>query len=82
MERGRVSHPERTTKTRWNGWEYWTKIYRHKTNLMGLTSSRKASRTNAYTERILSLDGNVFSSCVRSGKRTLIVVYRDRQTAE
>jgi hypothetical protein len=44
-------------------------------NLMGLTSSRRESRTNAYTERILSLDGNVFSSWVRSGKRTLIVVY-------
>ena len=47
-------------------------------NLMGLTSSRRESRTNAYTERILSLDGNVFSSCVRSGKRTLIVVYSHR----
>jgi hypothetical protein len=43
--------------------------------LIGLTSSRSESRTNAYTERILPLDGNVFSSCVQSGKRTLIVVY-------
>jgi hypothetical protein len=47
----------------------------HKMNLIGLTSSRKVSRTNAYTERILLLDWNTFSSCVRSGKRTLIVVY-------
>jgi hypothetical protein len=47
----------------------------HKMNLIGLTSSRKVSRTNAYTERILLLEGNTFSSCVRSGKRTLIVVY-------
>ena len=78
VERGRVSHPEKKTKTGWTDGKYWTR-YKHKTNLIGLTSSRKASRTNPYTERILSLDGNVFSSCVRSGKRTLIVVYRDRQ---
>lgn len=43
-------------------------------NLIDLTSSRSESRTNAYTERILLLDENVFSSCVRSGKRTRIVV--------
>lgn len=55
----------------------WTKRYKHKTNLIGLTSSRKASRTNAYTERILLSDENVFSSWVRSRKRTLIVVYRE-----
>ena len=49
--------------------------YAHKMNFMGLTSSRKESRTNAYTVRILLLDGKVFSSCVRSRNRTRIVVY-------
>lgn len=44
-------------------------------NLIGLTSSRNESRTNAYMARILLLDGNTFSSCVRSEKRILIVVY-------
>lgn len=44
-------------------------------NLTGLTSSRSESRTNAYMVRILLLDGNTFSSCVRSGKHTLIAVY-------
>ena len=49
----------------------------HKMNLIGLTSSRKQSRTNAYTARILLLDGNAFSSCVRSRKRTRIVVCKN-----
>ena len=49
--------------------------YVHNMNLTGLTSSRSESRTNAYMARILLLDGNTFSSCVRSGKHTLIVVY-------
>lgn len=48
--------------------------YIHNMNLTGLTSSRSESRTNAYMARILLLDGNTFSSCVRSGKHTLIVV--------
>ena len=78
MERGRVSHPEKKKRAGRMDGKCWTR-YKHKTNLIGLTSSRKASRTNPYTERILSPDGNVFSSCVRSGKRTRIVVYR-RQT--
>ena len=47
----------------------------HKMNLIGLTSSRRQSRTNAYTARILLFDGNVFSICVRSRNRTRIVVY-------
>ena len=35
-------------------------------NLIGLTSSRRQLRTNAYTVLILFVDGNDFSSCVRS----------------
>ena len=46
----------------------------HNMNLIALTSSRRDSRTNAYMARILLLDGNTFSSCVKSAKRTLIVV--------
>ena len=41
---------------------------------MGFTSSRRDDRTNAYTERILSVEGNIFSSCVRSENLTRIVV--------
>lgn len=48
-------------------------------NLIGLTSSRRQSRTNAYTARILLFDGNVFSICVRSRNRTRIVVYTKKQ---
>lgn len=51
----------------------------HSTNLTGWTSSRSAPRTNAYTARILLVDGNTFSSCVRSAKRIRIVVCRGRQ---
>jgi hypothetical protein len=47
----------------------------HRMNLMGLTSSRSDDRTKAYTERILSVEGNVFSSCVRSVNLTRMVVY-------
>lgn len=43
-------------------------------NLIDLTSSRRDDRTNAYTERILSVEGNIFSSCVRSENLTRIVV--------
>lgn len=43
-------------------------------NLIGLTSSRSDERTNAYTERILSDEGKVFSSWVRSLNLTRIVV--------
>ncbi len=35
-------------------------------NLIGLTSSRRQLRTNAYTVLILFVDGNDFSNCVRS----------------
>lgn len=52
----------------------------HKMNLIGLTSSCRQSRTNAYTARILLFDGNVFSSCVRSRNRTRIVVYTYKRT--
>jgi hypothetical protein len=54
----------------------------HNINLTDLTSSRSESRTNAYMVRILLLDGNTFSSCVRSGKHTRIVVYVCQQLCE
>ena len=46
------------------------------TNLIGFTSSLKAFRTKAYTARILLLDGNVFSSCVRSLNLMRIVAWK------
>lgn len=42
---------------------------------MGFTSSRSEARTKAYTDRILSVDGNDFSSCVRSVNLIRIVVW-------
>jgi hypothetical protein len=59
-----------------------TRRYVHNMNLTVLTSSRSESRTNAYMVRILLLDGNTFSSCVRSGKHTRIVVYVCQQLYE
>ena len=65
----------RTNEIRDRWMDGWTDEYIHNMNLIGLTSSRSESRTNAYMARILLLDGNTFSSCVRSEKHTLIVVY-------
>ena len=43
---------------------------------MGFTSSRSRFRTKAYTDLILSVEGNNFSSCVRSVNLIRIVVLR------
>ena len=44
--------------------------------MIGFTSSRSEFRTKAYTDLILSVDGNVFSSWLRSLNLTRMVVCR------
>lgn len=56
-----------TLRSRFGGW--------YRMNLMGFASSRSDDLTKAYTERILSVEGKVFSSCVRSVNLMRMVVF-------
>jgi hypothetical protein len=53
-------------------WTYKTALQRM--NLIGFTSSLSDDLTKAYTERILSVEVKIFSSCVRSVNLIRIVV--------